>query len=359
MNLLYYTAQDLVFTMFKEFVLLGTVFHAAFASVRYPLVKRYEDALAALENAASTLRQSDGDDDCPPVKISIQNRYFDVDIEQTRLIAGGSGTLVLAYGDKYAVKTIGRSSSALVEELFRNEKAMMQVSFDDAIIPTLFRVNIFKTRGLSEFCESRFIVTRRGGLSLRDSLVSEDIIQNPKIVFLYGLHGLEILRKLHQLGFVHGDIHASNFLIGAGGLRLIDYGMSLPYVDEYGTHISEQAITGFTLENASYAHLSVWHLESDHLATYRQTRRDDLYRFAEMLYGLAVPEYARDLSDVGFEAGFLEDVDRVVRFKRLYLHRRGPRVFCDFIKYASELSYEEEPDYATWIFKFGAAYREL
>ena len=57
-----------------------------------------------------------------------------------------------------------------------------------------------------------------------------------------GLKYLKILEKIHELGFIHGDIKPNNMMISGLGKNkrtpyLIDFGKAMRYKDFDGNHI--------------------------------------------------------------------------------------------------------------------------
>ena len=61
-----------------------------------------------------------------------------------------------------------------------------------------------------------------------------------KTVCLLGLQMLQALEKVHQIGFIHNDIKLENIIldnVDSTRLKLIDFGVSRPYLNENGEHI--------------------------------------------------------------------------------------------------------------------------
>lgn len=60
---------------------------------------------------------------------------------------------------------------------------------------------------------------------------------------------LKQLQTLHNLGFVHGDVHFQNIIAGrfgtsaAGSVILIDFGMACRYLDGHGLHVASNAMS--------------------------------------------------------------------------------------------------------------------
>lgn len=84
-----------------------------------------------------------------------------------------------------------------------------------------------------------------------------DIDQN--LVFTMGQQVLRILERIHSTGYLHCDVKPQNILFhsklisqgvkkakeGKNEFVLIDYGISMKYVDENGEHIAKKKISKF------------------------------------------------------------------------------------------------------------------
>lgn len=58
----------------------------------------------------------------------------------------------------------------------------------------------------------------------------------PQSVIRYGLQALKLIETLHRLGYVHGDITPSNFVVGRKDnhkLFLIDFNTSFRYIHNF------------------------------------------------------------------------------------------------------------------------------
>ncbi len=95
--------------------------------------------------------------------------------------------------------------------------------------------------------------------------------------------GLQFLKKLHGIGFVHGDIKTGNILINPPKITFIDFGLSTPFVDQFGAHIKESDVKQIVSSSWNHRLLSPWHLGAPDINRYLQTPRDDLFRFAEVI----------------------------------------------------------------------------
>ncbi len=180
--------------------------------------------------------------------------------------------------------------------------------------------------------------------------------------------GIDLLEQLHSTGFVHGDIHNGNILFSltpSMTLHLIDFGFASPFLDVYGRHIVEAD----TLPNLSpYAFailnlelLSPWHLKRGAVDTkrYRPTRRDDLFRFAELLFELASAEYSPRRKAAGDGMRRDAKLKQLIKFKESEAVKEiglVPVEFKEFYEYVLGLRFGEMPEYGRWKSVFSRGY---
>ena len=168
---------------------------------------------------------------------------------------------------------------------------------------------------------------------------------------------------MHTGGFVHGDIHYENFVFGpvpsaeghfpdpaeaVESVALIDFGRASPFITDEGHHTDK--------ENTSYgvgwnsAFLSPFELDGG-----TKTRRDDIFRLAEMALQLLGPDdqFIRFLEVVVLGVGIDVQRKRLAKLKRTRkLGDNVPGVFRDFYKYSLDLKFNEKPDYERWMMAF-------
>lgn len=171
-------------------------------------------------------------------------------------------------------------------------------------------------------------------------------------MLLIARQGITILRDLHASGFVHGDMHPGNLAFDetTGVLSLIDFGLSHPFVDPRGVQIPPNVQQ---VPSRPYAHnlmlLSHWHLESGDIMQYKQSRRDDLFRFACVLYALSSAEYTQAVRRVG------RSLPEWIAFRRdATTNYNAPEPFRRFMEYTRSLNFDEQPNYNMWLQAFAA-----
>ncbi|CAA6662181.1 unnamed protein product [Spirodela intermedia] len=121
------------------------------------------------------------------------------------------------------------------------------------------------------------------GPSLLDVFISIGQVMPPNMVACIAVEAISILEKLHQKGFVHGDVKPENLLLGKPGssgekkLFLIDFGLASMWRDSLsGQHVrlcqQPDNFRGTTRYASVHAHLGL-----------TASRRDDLESLAYTL----------------------------------------------------------------------------
>jgi hypothetical protein len=179
------------------------------------------------------------------------------------------------------------------------------VALSRATFPTLQewkfdpRINISDKPGFEKFCiehraHVRALVMERAGMDLGDfrHLYADGTVTYFLSTLRIGEKMIELLETLHDAGFVHGDIHASNVAFRRLGdestdnldLILLDFGMSRFFPSEYGKDF-----------HPFHPSVSVDHLDPTLLSSWqfydlsRTGRRDDIYRAVELVLSIMTP----------------------------------------------------------------------
>ena len=163
-----------------------------------------------------------------------------------------------------------------------------------------------------------------------------------KDVLMIGIQIIERLKFIHSKNIIHRDIKPENFLIGYNDpylIYLIDFGLSKKYRSgRTGKHVQfsiPKKITG----TAKYSSLNA-------LKGYQVSRRDDLECVAYVLiYFLR--------GNLPWEK--IEAKKRADKYKKIFklkllitpekLCENLPNEICEFLKYARNLNFEQEPNY--------------
>lgn len=193
--------------------------------------------------------------------------------------------------------------------------------------------------------ETHFIALELLGKSLRVLTREQNKQLSLKTCLILIDQMLARVEYIHNKGYIHRDLKPSNFLIGRGAksntLYLIDFGLSLRYVDMAGGHKGPD-----------------WHVEFAGTPIFASinsmnggpiSRRDDMqslgYIFVYMMLGT--------LPWKSLHSGSKSESFNAIRATKMStsvseLCGRLPREFLVFLNSVMSLKFEERPDYATY-----------
>ena len=260
---------------------------------------------------------------------------------------GSIGEIYVSTNNRFAVKIATTSGQAVSQ--ISHEKAFLSVFGDLAGGGVTIHPIDDK---MSPACVVRTMVTSfAGDTTLFDFRVRPRIARratsrtriSERQVAAVAVRGIDILRSLHSLGMIHGDIHSSNFVVAnprnpAVGMRLIDFGRAATFIDLDGRHIRDSEQLPDYAKNQAL--LSPFELRGSKLS-----RRDDMYRFSEVLFELFGG------------ARFLSQLDPAFLARRkiewTISNAKSP-LFNAFHLEMTTLRFEERPNYEKWIERFAA-----
>lgn len=282
---------------------------------------------------------------CPPRRFSLNGTEYWF---QSDPFANGFGTSLYLTSDKTLVVKVMESDN-LLEWLWR--EAAAAAALNDLIVaknlpsPQLHQPT-YNPAEVSRLCQLRMVTMDRAGMFNLDRLVNTYGYQSPADVRKMAIVSLDTLEHVHSRGLLHGDIHAGNFVIEPLGdsrvrLSLIDFGRARPYRDAHtGDHVSYGPTS--PADHPSFIVLNAGVLSIFELEEIRMSRRDDLFRLAEMLVFLLEGD------DSLYDGGEKIIVDRQAALQRKLYRKFSDRVppeFVAFYRTTMRMGFAQDPDY--------------
>jgi serine/threonine protein kinase len=169
-----------------------------------------------------------------------------------------------------------------------------------------------------------------------------------KTTLQIGINILNILMKIHDVGFVHRDIKPENFLLTLDKptkICLIDFGLSKLYVIN-NKHID------FKYKKKFLGTLNFASINSHNFC--EQSRRDDLESLSYMLLYF----YFGELEWINKETNIIENFEientNIKEQKETLIKRINniPKVLLEFHENITKLTFEERPNYEMYIESF-------
>eukprot|EP01032_Pedospumella_encystans_P011302 gene11302-13148_t len=166
---------------------------------------------------------------------------------------------------------------------------------------------------------------------------------------------LERIEVFHSVNLIHRDISSGNFMIGRHDpdtIYFIDFGMSTRYRDPHTLEHNVERSAASRRGTTRYASIN-------NLLGKQQSRRDDLESIAYIL----IRFLRRELPWEHVSSTHFDKPHRVVRDMKINmpistLCEGLPNVFADFLRYARDLQFAEEPDLRMWRARFRALYEQ-
>jgi len=217
-------------------------------------------------------------------------------------------------------------------KLLKNESAIYQYLSNQVGVPNV--------RWFGKDETNYFMVLDLLGDSL-ESLLKKNGPFSLKLVLQIGFQVLNLIKMLHESGFIHRDIKPENFLLGLGDksrqTHIIDFGFCKQF-KRSGVHILNKK-TSNLIGTPSFA--SVYAHELNELS-----RRDDLISIGYMLLYL----YQGGLpwqSEVN-----LEKMKRLKNETHEDLTSDIPKELLNYLREVNRLAFDEDPNYDKWLHCF-------
>lgn len=165
-----------------------------------------------------------------------------------------------------------------------------------------------------------------------------------KTIILLAIKMIDIIKYIHNNGYLHRDIKPDNFVTGhnnKGELYCIDFGLAKKYLKKNGEHIPHSTDRKFC-GTARYASIAAHDNQE-------QGRKDDLESIAYILIYM----FKGKLPWQGVKNKDKKERYRIIGEKKKELSpeelcKNMPKEFCVFLKYIRNMDFDEKPPYSAF-----------
>ena len=200
--------------------------------------------------------------------------------------------------------------------------------------------------------ELPFIIIQQLGLTINDLIRRNKQHFGTKTVVSIGIALLDLIERMHDKGYIHCDVKPDNIMIGdyknelkeMNQLYLIDFGISMTYLDEQGHHKPLEIDVPFK-GNAIFSSKNAF-------ARITLSRRDDIISIMYILVYLIDTE----LTWIDFDKPIVQQFEDIANYKintqaKDFLSKRT-KFLLPLLEYAYKLDFDERPDYKRMKFMF-------
>jgi serine/threonine protein kinase len=271
-----------------------------------------------------------------------------------KLGSGSFGVVYLAidkYDNKYALKIENKKKSTLKKEYKIYQK--LHKYKKDLSIP--------KVTAYIETSKDNIMVMELLSHSLDYLFEKTNNFFKINTVLKLGIDIINIIKDIHDCGYIHRDVKPDNFMIGRDkkSLYIMDFGLSKKYIEnnQHIKYTTERSLVG----TARYTSIHVHNGEEP-------SRRDDLISIGYVLVyflkgklpwqglkknkllGTIKKEENKILESIQIEKTKNKDSVNLIGNVKLYtknstLCENLPKCFEEYLEYCYKLKFEETPDY--------------
>ena len=300
---------------------------------RYAQLSRFQRLMTLWELNFHTSVKTGSNDDCVRRWITLHNGGRHLKVTKSRWILNGNA--------KQWYATNMKGSLVQVKVWTNWEKVPEPIHREKAIISTLRGIDgipklLEPIEPVRNHCHNRMVVVSSPMLTKPLSEISK-----PPVAFAIhvAIAGLGLLQDLHESGIIHGAMSLDQFHVSSSkpmSLRLIDFNAARPWAIHGGV---------FPKIDEPLMRKSIFELDGSPV-----NRRDDLYRFAELLLVLL-----REPEFITPPVGIIKSPAAIAQFKRarrITATRNLPTCFITFLNAVTLLKEDENPPYTQWIAEF-------
>jgi casein kinase 1 len=199
--------------------------------------------------------------------------------------------------------------------------------------------------------DKKIIVMDLLGPSLESILIKRKKLRL-KTVILLAIQMIELLRYIHEKGYIHRDIKPDNFVIDKDNgkkLYCIDFGLAKKYIKRNDEHISFKKGNKFC-GTARYASIAAH-------KGYEQSRKDDLEAVGYLLIYLFRGKLPwQNLKHKDKKERYKMILEKKESISDEELCEQLPREFLVYFKHVKTLDFDEKPRYQALINMFKKLY---
>jgi len=214
--------------------------------------------------------------------------------------------------------------------LLKNESVIYQYLSTSIGIPTV--------KWFGKDINNYYMVISLLGESLQ-TIKHKKVLFSLKLVLQVGVKIINLLKTIHDKGLVHRDIKPDNFLLGLNNdsknIYIIDFGFCKSYMKD-NKHIPQKQ-THNLIGSQMYASINAHNFVE-------LSRRDDLESLGYMLIYFYLGTLSwEDISNLSKNKNINENIKSI---KQNILESNSfPDVLVNYIKYVTNLEFEENPNY--------------